>query len=223
MSEGTPFDSEGWAFETMKMLALQMTTMACGLSLAASCAEQEVPRSTEEFNLGAVLITEVGAERPTASTSEDYARLLLSADYRGASYLRVRKTEFDITDTSAQASPHTVRVFTASDSELFTTWDGLRTLDTDRWCCESWDEPPRDDVVWEEGSVSATSVTLGFPAIVSSTPVPHNGILEIEPESPGFVTATWEVEREGELLTGEVVLPSEDPDQASAEDKSNEP
>jgi hypothetical protein len=205
----------------LSMLARSLSPLTCLLALAASgCAQDEVARSTGSYGIGVELVTETGVVRRGATSREDFARLLLSDDYQGVAYMDILKTEFDITDTSEQASPHMVRVFTASDSEVFTTWDGLKELESDSWCCDPWGEAPGyggASGVPEGEVLAGSSLKLGFPAALSSTPTSHNGILEIDPQHLSLLHGRWEVRREGTLLAGRFVLRSEQSDQGSTD------
>lgn len=166
---------------------------------SAGCQDETYYHSEGTYAVGVQEVTGTGTVETAAHDYADYRRLLASEGYQGVSYFEVTKPGFDVTDTSRDGPEQVLRVRTSGDSETFSTWTSLEALDTDLIYGSSF--PPGIAGAPSDELPSATTVTLGFPAILSSGGVSNNGVLEVDPNSDDALTVEWESVQGSNTLT----------------------
>lgn len=176
----------------MKKMDFWMITAGAVLG-GAGCAgaEEPLPRPGdvpgEQMLIGVEWGSDAFIEREVLDFAPDYTHRLASDRYMGNTFVRVQR-RYDLTDVSDSGHEQILRLRTAHDEEELSTWaDDVRAVSTGR----------SDDVF---------NVDLAFPAVLSSDPTPHNGILEIHPEEADTLEVEWEYPAETDLATIEFPL-----------------
>lgn len=186
-----------------------MLGVMCGVaSTLAGCQEEKLEHSGGTFAIGVQEVSEPGSAQTVAEDYADYRRLLGSEDYEGVSFFRVTKPGFDVTDTSDDGAEQILRVENSKDFEEFSTRETLETLSTDVIYGSS--SPTGSAGATAGEPPTATTVTLGFPALLSAEAIPGNGTLEIDPNSDDTLSVEWESTQDGDHLTASMTLESEE-------------
>jgi hypothetical protein len=183
----------------------QMTWTACALALGlVGCEAAPYPHPEGTFVVGVQQETSSGTVENAVFDYSAYREALSSAEYQGVSYLEVTKPGFDITDTSDDAPEQILRVRTSRDSEVFSTWESLEELNSD--LVYGSPSPPGIAGAPPGEEPTATTVRLGFHAVLSTDFQADNGVLEVDPNSADDLSLEWETRQENDLLTASAIL-----------------
>lgn len=191
------------------MKRIAMMGLMCGVASAlAGCQEEKLEHSSGTFAIGVQEVSEPDSTQTLAKDYADYRRLLGSEDYEGVSFFRVTKPGFDVTDTSDDGAEQILRVENSKDFEEFSTRETLQTLSTE--VIYGSQSPPGIAGAPADEPPTATTVTLGFPALLSAEAIPGNGVVEVDPNSDDTLSVEWQSTQDNDLLTASMTLESEE-------------
>lgn len=185
---------------TWCICALTLALGACGRQSPTLPDEAGGDEASEELELGVQWVTladEPGdadfVQNEILDFPADYSHRITSDHYEGMTLIRITRS-YDLTDTSDRGHEHVLRLSTSRDSEEFSTWDSLRSVQA------STVGP----------SPVEYSVTFGLPAEASAQPERDNGILEIDPSRNEALRVTWEYPAKDDAVTTDFELSSSD-------------
>lgn len=169
-----------WA---LRLRGLGLGLLGLGM-FGVGCASggSESPGGGEPLELGVRWSSGSITHNEVLEDAGEFLHRISTESYEGNSFVTVVR-DYDVTDVSGEAPEQILRLSTATDAEEFSTWAGLRSNGA-----AINGEPP-----------DAYKVFLRFEAVISETPVPGNGILELEPGAEAL-TIEWKLpQRDDEL------------------------